>query len=105
MIIQKDILSFTSTDLSTQLASLGWEKYRIKQLNNWLWKHCVRDFNQMTNLSVKQREELTNLFTINSLREDKKQISNDGTIKVWDEMLNPTGVDLFFLRHRQDGFS
>ncbi|MBK7223930.1 MAG: 23S rRNA (adenine(2503)-C(2))-methyltransferase RlmN [Saprospiraceae bacterium] len=81
MIIQKDILSFTSTDLSTQLASLGWEKYRIKQLNNWLWKHCVRDFNQMTNLSVKQREELTNLFTINSLREDKKQISNDGTIK------------------------
>ena len=81
MVIKKDILSYTSAELAPILSELGWEKYRIGQLNSWLWKHCVRDFESMSNLSVKHREQLSSLFRINKLTEDKKQISNDGTVK------------------------
>ena len=43
MVIKKDILSYTSAELAPILSELGWEKYRIGQLNSWLWKHCVRE--------------------------------------------------------------
>lgn len=77
----KDILGLSTEELANQLAFLGWQKYRIKQVQDWLWKHAVRSFDLMTNLSLKHREELASMYVINPIRIDKKQISSDGTIK------------------------
>lgn len=53
-----DILALNQEQLYQSLSKLGWEKYRLKQIEEWLWKHGVRQFEEMSNLSKNQRELL-----------------------------------------------
>lgn len=56
-------------------------KFRATQVQEWLWKHRIINFNDMTNLSIQDRNLLNQHFIINSLKIIKNQISIDGTIK------------------------
>ena len=78
---KKDILTLSSDELKLRLSELGFEKYRFKQIEDWLWKHAVRSFEEMTNLSLERRQLLEEHFTIHKLITDKIQRSSDGTIK------------------------
>jgi 23S rRNA (adenine2503-C2)-methyltransferase len=78
---KKDILSLTKPQLKESLISLGFESYRLQQVEDWLWKHGVRQFDAMSNLSKSQRALLEETFFIPALTEDKMQQSNDGTLK------------------------
>lgn len=79
--IKKDILSLNNAQLKESLSALGWEKYRLQQVEDWLWKHGVRSFDEMSNLSKTQRTSLEESFFIPALGEEKMQQSNDGTLK------------------------
>ncbi|MBK6545313.1 MAG: 23S rRNA (adenine(2503)-C(2))-methyltransferase RlmN [Saprospiraceae bacterium] len=76
-----DILALNQEQLYQSLSKLGWEKYRLKQIEEWLWKHGVRQFEEMSNLSKNQRELLDLHFFIPSVLVEKMQTSNDGTLK------------------------
>jgi 23S rRNA (adenine2503-C2)-methyltransferase len=76
-----DILSLSQTQLKDSLTNLGWEKYRLQQVEDWLWKHGIRQFDAMSNLSKTQRALLEESFFIPALTEEKTQQSNDGTLK------------------------
>ncbi|MEP7197174.1 MAG: 23S rRNA (adenine(2503)-C(2))-methyltransferase RlmN [Saprospiraceae bacterium] len=76
-----DILSLTDEQLLSKLQDLKLEKYRCAQISDWLWKHAVRSFDQMLNLSKELRTTLEENFYIPSLNLDKLQTSRDGTIK------------------------
>lgn len=78
---KQDILSLSGEQLQLLLKPLGWENFRFRQLNEWLWKYGVRDFHLMTNLSKLQRKQLEDLFYLPALKLDLKQQSSDGTIK------------------------
>jgi 23S rRNA (adenine2503-C2)-methyltransferase len=80
-ITKKDILSLNKTQLKDSLSALGWEKYRLQQVEDWLWKHGVRSFDEMSNLSKSQRTLLEESFFIPALKEEKMQQSHDGTLK------------------------
>jgi 23S rRNA (adenine2503-C2)-methyltransferase len=80
-ITKKDILSLSKSQLKETLVSLGLESYRTQQVEDWLWKHGVRHFDQMTNLSKIHRTLLEAQFFIPSIVEEKVQQSNDGTLK------------------------
>ena len=56
-------------------------KFRATQVQEWLWKYRIINFNDMTNLSIHDRNLLNQHFIINSLKITKNQISIDGTIK------------------------
>ena len=56
-------------------------KFRATQVQEWLWKYRIINFNDMTNLSIHDRNLLNQHFSINSLKIIKNQISIDGTIK------------------------
>lgn len=56
--------------------------YRLRQLNEWMWKKSVLDFELMTNLSKPLREDLKLHFDIPSITTDKVQHSSDGTMKI-----------------------
>ncbi len=77
----KDIRTLTLTELQSFFAEHGEQKFRAKQVMDWLWKNSATTFAQMTNLSVKLRELLENNFVINAVNIDKEQISSDRTIK------------------------
>ncbi|MBK7879765.1 MAG: 23S rRNA (adenine(2503)-C(2))-methyltransferase RlmN [Saprospiraceae bacterium] len=78
---KKDILQLTDEQLAASLLELGFEKYRTKQVKEWLWKHAVRSFDDMSNLSIEQRRLLNEHFEIKALKLDKMQKSRDGTLK------------------------
>lgn len=77
----KDIRTLTLAELQSFFAEHGEQKFRAKQVMDWLWKNSATTFAQMTNLSVKLRELLENNFVINAVNIDKEQISSDRTIK------------------------
>lgn len=81
MLDKIDLLNGPKEKLFENLLQQGWEKYRLKQLDEWLWKHAIRDIEAMSNLSKVQRSYLNEHYFIPSLTESKIQTSLDGTIK------------------------
>jgi len=78
---RKDIRKLSLPELKNALASLGEQAFRAKQIYEWLWKKSARSFDEMTNLSLKTRQLLAETFVIRSVEVEKKQVSNDQTIK------------------------
>jgi 23S rRNA (adenine2503-C2)-methyltransferase len=79
--IKQNIRSLDATQLAEILTGLGEQKFRAKQVHEWLWKKGARSFEQMTNLSKNLRTVLTDNFDILPITEDLSQHSEDGTIK------------------------
>ena len=63
-------------------------KFRLGQIQEWIWMKQARGFDQMSNLSKSLREKLSADFEFKCLTVDMQQNSNDGTIKtrfkLWD---------------------
>lgn len=78
---KKDIRKLNLEDLESYLTSVGEKSFRARQIYEWLWKKNAHNFEDMTNLSKKLRDELDNVFSIQNVRVDIMQKSNDGTIK------------------------
>lgn len=78
---KKDIRKLTLAELKAFFAEQNEKPFRANQVYEWLWKKSAKDFDQMTNVSLELREKLKQHFTINHIRVDTMQRSQDGTIK------------------------
>ena len=67
-------------DLSDRLKEWGVEKYRLQQVLQWLYERDIGDFSEMTNLSKKLRESLSEHFSIERMPVETMQRSSDGTL-------------------------
>jgi 23S rRNA (adenine2503-C2)-methyltransferase len=70
------------SDLEKFFLEQGIERFRARQVYDWLWKKTARSFDQMSNISLKTRELLRQHFVINALEVNTTQKSEDGTIKM-----------------------
>ncbi|WP_186753655.1 23S rRNA (adenine(2503)-C(2))-methyltransferase RlmN [Echinicola salinicaeni] len=78
---KKDIRQLSLEELQEFFLSVGDKKFRAKQVYEWLWNKSLKNFDDMTNISLPTREMLKENFTINHVKVDLMQHSNDGTIK------------------------
>ena len=78
---KKDIRQLSLDEIQNFFVSIGDQPFRAKQVYEWLWKKSAKDFDQMTNISLKTRELLKESFAINHIHVDEMQRSSDGTIK------------------------
>lgn len=78
---KKDVRKLSLDELKDFFTQRGEKSFRAQQVYEWLWKKSAKDFDQMTNLSISTRELLKEHFTINHIRVDNMQRSEDGTIK------------------------
>jgi 23S rRNA (adenine2503-C2)-methyltransferase len=78
---KRDIRKLKLDDLKEFFVQHGMKPFRAQQVHEWLWKKSVKDFDEMTNLSLDVREMLKAHFTINFIQVDNMQRSADGTIK------------------------
>jgi 23S rRNA (adenine2503-C2)-methyltransferase len=78
---KRDIRSLDRDSLYQYFESIGEKKFRAKQVEEWLWQKSVKDFDQMTNISLDTRRLLNTHFYIKDLQVDHLQRSSDGTIK------------------------
>ncbi len=78
---KRDIRKLKLDELKAFFIEKGDKAFRAQQVHEWLWMKSCKDFDQMTNISLPTRELLKTHFTINHIKVDKMQRSEDGTIK------------------------
>jgi len=77
-----DIRSIPESQLSQILTEAGLPSFRSRQIQEWLWKKGVTDFESMSNLSKSDRAWLHERYEIRDVRIHSSQKSEDGTIKI-----------------------
>src|SRR4051812_36153438 len=75
------LIGMSMDELRALVKDLGEPAFRAEQLHQWLYVHCVRDFEQMTNLKRTFKDKLSEQFQIGSLTIAEKEVSQDGTTK------------------------
>ena len=97
---KKDIKSFTLTELTEELLTLGEKKFRGGQIFDWLHKRGVTEFSEMTNLPAKLREILEERYFIVNLREVKRLASaQDETIKFLFALPDDKVIESVFMKY------
>ncbi len=76
-----DILSLTSDEMREVFKENSMQAYRAAQVYEWLHKHLVSDYDEMTNLPKDMRESLKELFPVPVFSIERKAVSIDGTAK------------------------
>lgn len=77
-----DILSLTLEELTEQFSVMGIQKFRAKQVYEWLHKHLAMSYDEMSNLPKTLREDLKEKFPLHNCEIARKQVSKlDNTVK------------------------
>ncbi len=77
----EDIRDFSLKELEDRFKALGIERYRARQVFEWLYKKGVEDFALMTNLSSGVKETLARYFAIQTMHLEQIETSVDLTQK------------------------
>lgn len=76
-----DIKNLSLPELTQLLTGLGKEKFRARQIMQWIYARAVTDFTAMTDLSKAFRTELQRRFVISDWSPEAVETSIDGTRK------------------------
>ena len=79
--VRPNIRHVEPVEIEHFIAKIGEPKFRVKQIQEWLWLKQVQSFDQMSNLSKDLRQQLVEHFSLPALQLDTTQVSEDGTIK------------------------
>ncbi len=94
-----EILSGLNLSEFEQLTSkLGASKFRARQIHNWIYLKSVKEIDEMTDLSVKFRDELKKVAKVSDVKIKVKQVSSDGTIKYLLEYPDGECVETVLMR-------
>lgn len=97
--MKTDILSFTPEELEEYILSLGYPKFRAKQINEWIYKGY--GFSEMSNLPQKMREELNDACLISVPKIKRKLVSAlDGTVKYLFELHDGNYIESVLMRYK-----
>ncbi len=77
----RSLVGMSRAEMSEALADIGAEKFRAKQVWQWVYHHGVRDFSAMSNIARPMQEKLAAHFTLARPKLDKDLQSFDGTRK------------------------
>lgn len=78
--------------------ALGATKFRARQIHNWIYLKSVREIDEMTDLSIKFRDELKKVASVSDTKIKVKQVSSDGTIKYLLEFPDGECVETVLMR-------
>lgn len=95
----KNIKDYDLEDLKEELINLGEKKYRAEQIFKWLYVDKVKEFDDMTNLSLDLRNKLKENFTICNYNIIKKQESADGTKKYLFDVLDGNAIETVLMQY------
>ena len=82
----------------------GQKKYRATQLYIWMYEKKATNFDEMTDVSKSFREVLKEKYCLSIPEIDKKQVSQDGTIKLLLKLKDNSKVETV-LMHYNYGYS
>lgn len=77
----QNIRHLSYSEIEEYFLENGQQKFRAKQVYEWLWQKQAQSFDDMTNLSKELRKTLQDNFTLPALKVNATQYSSDGTVK------------------------
>lgn len=77
----RDLHTLSHSELVELMEKLGQPKFRVKQIEDWVWSKNAQSLDEMTNLSKALREELSHYVTLGGVTEAARQVSVDGSRK------------------------
>lgn len=80
--MKKELRELDSKELENILIKLNEKTFRKKQINDWIWKKGITDFDQMNNIPKTILDYLKNEFCIYPLVINKIAVSKDKTVKL-----------------------
>jgi 23S rRNA (adenine2503-C2)-methyltransferase len=78
---QVELTELILTELETAMAAAGLERYRARQVFQWVYRRGVTDFAVMTDLPAAQRAALADRFRVSTPTIVRRDASEDGTEK------------------------
>ncbi len=75
------LLGKTYQELKIIVSKFNMPSFTAKQIAEWIYKKNVDSIDEMTNISLKNRELLAKTFEVGKSKPIKQQVSTDGTIK------------------------
>lgn len=79
---RRPILAVQDSELLQWLATIGENKFRLRQIRKWLFESRVDSFDEMSNLSQALRRQLAENFRFDSFEKVGHQIASDRTEKL-----------------------
>ena len=99
MISKIDICSLEISEIENFIRDFGEEKFRAKQIFEWINKKNVRDFDKMTNLSFVLREALKKNFYFNGINFLKKVTCDESTIKFLSKLQDSNVIESVLMKY------
>ena len=95
----KNIKDYNLEELKEELVSLGEKKFRAEQIFKWLYVDKVKEFDEMTNLSIELREKLKENYTMCNFKILRKQEASDGTKKYLFDVLDGNAIETVLMQY------
>lgn len=96
----QDLKSLSHKEIAALVEELGQPKFRVKQIEDWLWNKNVSSFDEMTNLSKDLRAQLAARVSLNPVTEVARQVSEDGSRKYLLQFADGTTVECVGMPNR-----
>ncbi len=91
------LLGQTLEELKSIVIALGMPSYVAKQISDWLYKKKIKSVEEMTNLSVVNRQKLSEIYEVGCMAPVESQMSTDGTIKYLFPVSNNKYVETVYI--------
>lgn len=98
--IKQSISNMLPNQLAELMQSLGQPAWRGKTVFGWLHKKHVQSFDEMTDLPLALRRQLSEKCRIDTVTAVNKQTSKDGTVKMLAELWDGNCVETVVMQYR-----
>ena len=99
--MSRDILSMTFEELLSAFKDKGIQKFRAKQVYEWLHRHLAQSYDEMTNLPKSLREQLESEFPLINCKIVRKQVSKkDSTVKYLFSMHDGDFIESVVMKYK-----
>ena len=95
----KNIKDYNLEELKQELIELGEKPFRAEQIFKWIYEEKVKDFDEMTNISLDLREKLKQNYTMCNYNIIKKLESSDGTKKYLFDILDGNAIETVLMQY------
>jgi len=94
-----NLYNYSLEKLEPLMISEVQKKFRATQLFKWIYEKKVSSFDEMTDVSLSFRQVLNEKYCLDKPTIYKKQVSNDGTIKLLAELSDGNKVETVLMRY------
>lgn len=97
--MKRSIYDITLEELAGWFVEHGEQRFRAKQVWDWIYKKRIDTFSEMHNVNKSAIDLLEEYFTIHTMKEELRQESTDGTVKFLFKLHDGQLIETVLMSH------